>query len=127
MGAGQEQQMNAYRRWMPAAINGLTYNGWLTIEAGRITYEPSARLNVLPAIDPITHTKATIVLIHARFMPPWFNSSLTVHGRTADGRATAAEVHMPGLVRRQVKLILDAAGFEVKEVTTRLRLSSAGC
>jgi len=69
--------------------------GRLIVEPGRIMLEP-ARLtrSVVPAFDPanptgrIVHTDPVVVLMKARLVPPWCNTSVLLHDDQTWGYAT---------------------------------------
>lgn len=95
--------------------------GKLTVERGRIVLETGRLTRSLSRVQRIIHSEHRVVLVKARLVPPWFNTSLILHDDDASGYA----VTWLG-ARARLRASLRAAGFDVEEVTTWFSVAGRG-
>lgn len=86
-----------------------------TVAPGQLVYVPDAVTRRLGAASPVEHTSRSVRLVCARWIPPWFNVSIQLRG--SEGSCL---VVLPSWSRRPLYEALEAAGFDVENVTTRL-------
>lgn len=92
--------------------------GKLTVDPGGIVLETDRLTRSLSRVSRIVHTDRRVMLVKARLVPPWFNTSVLLHDDEASGYA----VTWIG-ARNRLRAALKAAGFDVQEVTTWFSLA----
>jgi hypothetical protein len=92
--------------------------GTLTVEDRMIVLETDRPTRSLSRVSRIVHTDRQVMLVKARLVPPWFNTSLLLHDNETSGYA------MTWLgARNRLRDSLRTAGFDVQEVTTWFSLT----
>jgi hypothetical protein len=89
--------------------------GRLTVAPGQLVFEPDVVTRRLGSAASVEHASRTVRLVRARWIPPWFNVSIQLRGPEG-----SCLVMLPSWSRRRLRDALDAAGFDVEDVTTRL-------
>jgi hypothetical protein len=88
--------------------------GRLTVAPGELVFVPNVLTRRLGA-SPVEHASSRVRVVTARWIPPWFNVSIQLLGTQG-----ACLVMLPSWSRRRLREVLEAAGFDIEEVTTRL-------
>jgi hypothetical protein len=102
-----------------AGIGAVKGGGKLTVEPGALTFEPGWATRRLSGLARLVHTECSVIILKARLVPPWFDTSLLLHDHEA-----SAYVVLPRWSRRRLLRSLMAAGFQPSEVSTWLQLSA---
>jgi hypothetical protein len=97
-----------------AEVNHVHGGGTLTVAPGSIVLEMDRPTRAFSGVARIAHTDRDVVVVTARLIPPWFNTSLALQG---DGTSGVAVTWV--LARRRLCDSLTAAGFNVREAKTR--------
>jgi hypothetical protein len=100
-----------------ASVKFWSGGGRLTIAPGMIILETGRLLRGATSVARVVHTDPTVTLIHARLLPPWFNTHLVLQGEDVSGVASTWFG-----ARRRLRHALRAAGFEPVEVRTWLSM-----
>jgi hypothetical protein len=92
--------------------------GKLIITPGSIVLETGRLTRSLSRVARVVDTGPQVTLVSARLVPPWFNTSLTLHDHDVSCYATTWQGARPRL-----RASLRAAGFDVVEVSTWFSLA----
>lgn len=98
-----------------ASVKG---GGKLIVEQGEIVLKTDRLTRLVSRVARIGHTDRRVMLVKARLVPPWFNTSVLLHDDDASGYA----VTWIG-ARSRLRASLLEAGFDVEEVTTWFSLA----
>lgn len=104
-----------------AAVGMSRFFGALTIQPGRVVFEPRGRVNTFFNVEDgrcFIHADQRVTVVSGRLRPPWLNSGLVLADRDGGPYAQVAVIQMPGWERRRVVEALGSAGFEVDDVRT---------
>jgi len=104
-----------------AEVRHVYGGGKLTIGPRAIVLECSRPTRAFSGVAQVVHTDRDVLLVKARLVPPWYNTSLVLH--SLEGSACAIT---GALRRRQLRESLTAAAFNVREVSTLLSLHGDG-
>jgi hypothetical protein len=88
------------------------------IALGRLVFVPGGLTRRLTSVGSVEHGSRRVRLVWARWIPPWFNVSVQLRGTE-----NSCIVVLPQTSRRRLRNALQAAGFDVEEVTTRVSRS----
>jgi hypothetical protein len=127
--------VNGVARWGSGppgqALVGGPFGGVLIIDRSQVVFHPRGSATrsfgmgqLVPG--PLVHTGRTIVMLRARLMPPWFNTSVILTGDPRRGEATTAAVTVGGWARRRVRRALRGAGYLLIDAATWVSLGGGG-
>ena len=95
--------------------------GRLLISPNAIELEADRATRALTRSATVVHRERVVTLVSARLMPPWFDTALLLVG---DGGSAVAITSI--FRRRDLRLALTQADFEVREVVTWFALRGIG-
>jgi hypothetical protein len=98
-----------------AAVGSVGGGGKLSVEPGHLVFVPDALTRRFASVSRVEHASRGVKLVCARYIPPWFNVSIQLRGTQG-----SCLVILPQWSRRRLGEALEAAGFDVEYVTTRL-------
>lgn len=100
-----------------AYVGSVGGSGRLTVAPGQLGFVPDSLTRRLGA-PRVEHEGCRVKLVWARWSPPWFNVSIQLRGTQK-----SCLVMLPQPSRRRLRDALQATGFDVEEVTTRVSRS----
>lgn len=96
-----------------ASFRWVAGGGTLVVSPGSIVLEADRPTRAFGGAARIVHTDRDVVVVTARLIPPWFNTSLRIH----DDHESARVITWVG-ARRRLSASLRRSGFNVREATT---------
>ena len=104
-----------------AEVKHVYGGGTLIVGPDAIVLECSRPTRAFSGVAQIVHTDRDVILVKPRLVPPWYNTSLVLHGKEGSGCAITSV-----LARQRLRNALTASGYDVREVTTVFSLHGAG-
>jgi hypothetical protein len=95
--------------------------GRLIIEPGSLILELDRMTGTLSGVRRLVHTAPEVTIVHARWLPPWFNTAVLLSDGTLRGHASTWFG-----ARRRLRVALTGAGFDVTDIETRMSLDAKG-
>lgn len=101
-------------------VRGISGGGALVITPGSIALETARMTRVFSGVARVVHSSPQVMLVKARLVPPWYNTSVVLHDGELVAYATVGQ-----WARSALRAALAAAGFEVREVSTWFSLAGS--